>query len=338
MTALLSVRHLTTAFDTPRGPARAVDDVSFDLAPGETLALVGESGCGKTVTALSILRLINQPPGRVDPASRIEYDGRDLLTLSDEELRRVRGGQIGMVFQEPTTSLNPVLTVGTQIAETVRAHRNVDRRAARDRAIEMMQLVGLPHAEERYGSYPHQLSGGMQQRIMIAIALACEPRILIADEPTTALDVTIQAQILELIADLKARLGLAVLLITHDLGIVAGMADRVAVMYAGRIVEESPTAEIFTAPRHPYSEGLLQAAPRLDRPRSVLAAIPGSVPPATSWPAGCRFNPRCPHAWDHCRQEEPGLIADGAGHTARCWLIEEPTRRKPTGFATGAAR
>jgi oligopeptide/dipeptide ABC transporter ATP-binding protein len=238
-----------------------------------------------------------------------------------------------MVFQEPSTSLNPVLTVGSQIAETVRAHSSADRRAARERAIEMMGLVGIPQPEERYRSYPHQLSGGMQQRIMIAMALSCDPKILIADEPTTALDVTIQAQILELLADLKNRLGLAVLLISHDLGLVAGMANRVAVMYAGRIVEESSTAEIFSAPKHPYSEGLLQAAPRLDRPRSALAAIPGSVPPATSWPAGCRFNPRCPHTWDRCLANEPGLLAAAPGHTARCWLIEEPSRGKAAGFA-----
>src|SRR6185436_16262310 len=235
MTALLSVRHLTTTFNTSRGVARAVDDVSFDLAAGETLALVGESGCGKTVTAFSLLRLIAEPPGRIDPASRIEYQGRNLLTLTAPELRQVRGAEMAMVFQEPTTSLNPVLTVGSQIAETVRAHRDVDRRAARARAVEVMRLVGIPDPEDRFDSYPHQLSGGMKQRIMIAMALVCEPKVLIADEPTTALDVTIQAQIIELLVELKARLGLAVLLISHDLGLVAGIADRVAVMYGGRI-------------------------------------------------------------------------------------------------------
>ncbi len=327
MTALLTVRRLTTTFSTPRGNARAVDDVSFDLAAGETLAIVGESGSGKTVTALSILKLV-AAPGRIAPESRIEYQGRDILTLPAEELRRVRGGEIGMVFQEPSTSLNPVLTVGYQIAETVSAHRDVDRAAAKARAVEMMKLVGIPDADERYASYPHQLSGGMKQRIMIAIALSCEPKILIADEPTTALDVTIQAQILELLAELKQRLGLAVLLISHDLGVVAGMADRVAVMYGARIVEQAATTEIFRSPRHPYTEGLLQAAPRVDRPQPVLAAIPGSVPPATAWPSGCRFHPRCRHAWDRCTREEPGLLAAGHAHASRCWLVEEPQRRR----------
>jgi oligopeptide/dipeptide ABC transporter ATP-binding protein len=337
MTTLLSVRHLTTTFSTSRGLARAADDVSFDLAAGETLALVGESGCGKTVTALSLLRLIPEPPGHIDPASRIEYQGRNLLSLSAPELRQVRGAEMAMVFQEPTTSLNPVLTVGSQIAETVRAHRDVDRRAARGRAVEVMRLVGIPDADDRYDSYPHQLSGGMKQRIMIAMALACEPKVLIADEPTTALDVTIQAQIIELLVELKARLGLAVLLISHDLGLVAGIADRVAVMYGGRIVEEASTAEIFSSPRHPYTEGLLLAAPRVDRPRAMLAAIPGSVPPATAWPPGCRFHPRCPHAWDRCVQNEPGLLAAGPGHTSRCWLIEQPEKRRSLPALTGAA-
>jgi oligopeptide/dipeptide ABC transporter ATP-binding protein len=335
---LLSVRNLTTTFSTSRGVARAVDDVSFDLAAGETLAIVGESGSGKTVTSLSLLRLVPEPPGRIDPASRIDYQGRNILSMPPEELRRTRGGEIGMVFQEPSTSLNPVLTVGSQIAETVRAHRQVDRRQARARAVEMMRLVGIPDPEERYGSYPHQMSGGMKQRIMIAIALSCEPKILIADEPTTALDVTIQAQILELLVGLKARLGLAVLLISHDLGLVAGIADRVVVMYGGRVVEQAPTAEIFAHPRHPYTEGLLQAAPRIDRPQRLLAAIPGSVPPATAWPAGCRFHPRCPHAWDRCVNDEPGLLAAGPSQVSRCWLIEEPARRRPTPVAAPVSR
>ncbi|MBI4502112.1 MAG: ABC transporter ATP-binding protein [Gemmatimonadetes bacterium] len=338
MTPLLSVRNLSVSFATPRGVARAVDDVSFDLLPGETLALVGESGCGKTVTALSLLKLIPEPPGRTDPRSRVEYAGTNVLALGGEALRQVRGGQIAMVFQEPTTSLNPVLTVGSQIAETVRAHRETDRAGARERAVGMMRLAGIPEPEERYGSYPHQLSGGLKQRIMIAIALSCEPRILIADEPTTALDVTIQAQIIELLSDLRKRLGLAVLLISHDLGLVAGIADRVAVMYAGRIVEEATTADLFARPRHPYTEGLLQAAPRVDRPQAALAAIPGSVPSATAWPSGCRFHPRCPHAWDRCIREEPGLLQAGATRSSRCWLVVEPERRRPaTTAVTGTA-
>ena len=328
MSMLLSVRNLTTTFSTPRGVARAVDDVSFDLAAGETLAIVGESGSGKTVTSLSLLRLVPEPPGRIDPASRIDYQGRNILSMAPEELRRTRGGEIGMVFQEPSTSLNPVLSVGSQIAETVRAHRQVDRRQAQARAVEMMRLVGIPDPEDRYGSYPHQMSGGMKQRIMIAIALSCEPKILIADEPTTALDVTIQAQILELLVGLKDRLGLAVVLISHDLGLVAGIADRVVVMYGGRVVEQAPTADIFAHPRHPYTEGLLQAAPRIDRPQRLLAAIPGSVPPATAWPTGCRFHPRCPHAWERCVKDEPGLLAAGPSQVSRCWLIEEPARRR----------
>jgi oligopeptide/dipeptide ABC transporter ATP-binding protein len=233
-----------------------------------------------------------------------------------------------MIFQEPSTSLNPVLTVGSQIAETVRAHRPIDRSGARDRAIEMMGLVGIPDPEARYRSYPHQLSGGLKQRVMIAIALSCDPRILIADEPTTALDVTIQAQIIELLSSLQQRLGLAVLLISHDLGLVAGIAHRVAVMYAGRIIEEAAVTELFARPQHPYTVGLLQAAPRVDRDQPALAAIPGSVPPAFAWPAGCRFHPRCAHAWDRCTREEPDVLQTGSAHTSRCWLVTEPARRK----------
>jgi len=326
---LLSVRNLTTTFSTARGPARAVDDVSFELEPGETLGLVGESGCGKTVTALSILRLVPEPPGRIDPRSRVDYRGDQVLTLPPAALRHIRGGEIAMVFQEPMTSLNPVLTVGSQIAETVRAHRGTDRHAAKVRALEMMGLVGIPDPEDRYRSYPHQLSGGLRQRIMIAIALACDPKVLIADEPTTALDVTIQAQILDLLMELKNRLRLAVLLISHDLGLVAGMADRIAVMYGGRIVEQGPTLALFARPQHPYTEGLLRAAPRVDRPLSVLAAIPGAVPPATDWPSGCRFHPRCAHAWQRCESEEPGLLSAGPEHHARCWLLVDSSRRRP---------
>ncbi|MSR06614.1 MAG: ABC transporter ATP-binding protein [Gemmatimonadetes bacterium] len=327
MTAVLSVRDLGVTFDTPRGPARAVDGVSFDLHAGETLALVGESGCGKTVTALSILRLLPDA-ARVAPGASITYAGADILKLEAEPLRQVRGAGIAMVFQEPMTSLNPVLSVGWQIAETVLAHKSVGRATADARAIEVMKLVGIADAEDRYRAYPHQLSGGLCQRVMIAMALACEPKVLIADEPTTALDVTIQAQILELLVDLKRRLGLSVLLISHDLALVSGVADRIAVMYGGHIVEEAATADVFAKPVHPYTEGLLGAVPRIDRPELRLAAIPGNVPPATEWPAGCRFHPRCAHAWDRCSTGEPGLVAAGANRTARCWLIEEPGRRK----------
>ena len=328
MTMLLAVRDLTTTFETADGVARAVDGVSFDLAEGETLALVGESGSGKTVTALSILRLIPEPAGRIAPGSRIEFAGRDLLSLSPRELREVRGAEIAMIFQEPMTSLNPVLTVGTQIAETVLAHEAASKREARERALDMLRLVGIADAESRLKSYPHELSGGMRQRVMIAIALVCRPRILIADEPTTALDVTIQAQILDLLADLKRRLGMAMILITHNLGIAAGIADRVAVMYGGRIVEVAPTVDLYREPAHPYTDGLLRAAPRLDGPDRPTPSIPGSVPPATDWPSGCRFHPRCQYAWDRC-QSEPPLLEAAPARTARCWLVDEPARRKP---------
>ena len=326
---LLRVRDLRTYFVTERGSgtARAVDGVSFELYPGETLGIVGESGSGKTVTSLSVLRLIPEPPGHIRPGSYIEFEGRNLLTLSPPELRAIRGNQIAMVFQEPMTSLNPVFTVGDQIAEAAIIHQGLSRRAARARAIEMLTLVGMPDPAGRVDHYPHQLSGGMRQRVMIAMALVCHPKVLIADEPTTALDVTIQAQILELLERLQRELGMAIMLITHDLGVVAGTADRVVVMYAGQVVETATTPELFARPRHPYTEGLLAAVPRVDTPREQLRAIPGSVPAATKWPAGCRFHPRCPYAWDKCRTSEPPLLDAGAGHQARCWLVAEPARR-----------
>ncbi len=327
MKPLLSVRDLRTTFRTADGVARAADGVSFDLFPAETLGLVGESGCGKTVTALSILRLIEGPAGEIGAESVVEYDGRNLLQLPESELRAVRGAEIAMIFQEPGASLNPVLSVGTQITETLLAHRVMTRATARQRAVELLELVGLADAARRMNDYPHQLSGGMQQRVMIAIALSCEPRILIADEPTTALDVTIQAQILELLAHLKHQLGMAMILITHDLGVVAGLADRVAVMYAGQVVEEAPVRQLFAAPQHPYTEALLNAAPRLDRPADRLAAIPGAVPPATAWPEGCRFHPRCAYGWERCTTPPPHLEAT-PGHRARCWLVEQPSRRR----------
>ena len=342
---LLRVRDLKTYFVTEqgRGTARAVDGVSFEVQPGETLGIVGESGCGKTVTSLSILRLIPEPPGHIRPGSFIEFEGRNLLTLEPRDLRAIRGNQIAMVFQEPMTSLNPVFTVGDQIAEAAILHQGLSRAAARARAIEMLKLVGIPDPEERVDHYPHQMSGGMRQRVMIAMALVCRPKLLIADEPTTALDVTIQAQILELLDRLQAELGMAVMLITHDLGVVAGSADRVVVMYAGQVVEQAPTPELFTRPLHPYTEGLLASVPRLDgaparaREGGRLHSIPGQVPAATAWPSGCRFHPRCPYAWDRCRAEEPPLLdasgsagAEAGAHTARCWLLTEPRRRAPS--------
>jgi oligopeptide/dipeptide ABC transporter ATP-binding protein len=323
MSVILSVRHLTTSFTTDSGTARAVDDVSFDLREGETLGVVGESGSGKTVTALSILRLVDSP-GKVSHDSVVEYEGSNLLQLSPSELRRVRGAGIAMVFQEPTSSLNPVLTVGTQISETLRAHRDVSRREARARATELLDLVRIPDPAKRVDEYPHELSGGMQQRVMIAIALSCNPNILIADEPTTALDVTIQAQILELLIDLKRQFGMAMILITHDLGIVAGVADRVAVMYGGQIVEQASTPTLFEQPAHPYTMALLRAVPRLDRTVERLETIPGSVPSASAWPAGCRFHPRCPDAWDRCSSDVPPLQDAGPEHVARCWLVGRP--------------
>jgi oligopeptide/dipeptide ABC transporter ATP-binding protein len=341
---LLRVRDLKTYFVTEqgRGTARAVDGVSFEVQPGETLGIVGESGCGKTVTSLSILRLIPEPPGHIRPGSFIEFEGRNLLTLEPRDLRAIRGNQIAMVFQEPMTSLNPVFTVGDQIAEAAILHQGLSRAAGRARAIEMLKLVGIPDPEERVDHYPHQMSGGMRQRVMIAMALVCRPKLLIADEPTTALDVTIQAQILELLDRLQAELGMAVMLITHDLGVVAGSADRVVVMYAGQVVEQAPTPELFARPLHPYTEGLLASVPRLDAPPAGaraggrLHSIPGQVPAATAWPSGCRFHPRCPYAWDRCRAEEPPLLdvpgsggAEPGSHTVRCWLLTEPRRRTP---------
>jgi len=326
---VLRVRDLKTYFVTPAGAARAVDGVSWDLHPGETLAVVGESGSGKTVTSLSVLRLIPEPPGHVLPGSVIEFEGRNLLTLSAPELRAIRGNRIAMVFQEPTAALNPVFTVGEQIAEVARVHRGLSRRAARDLAVDLLAQVGVPDAARRADDYPHQLSGGTCQRVMIAMALVCHPQVLIADEPTTALDVTVQAQILELLARKQAELGMALLLITHDLGIVAGTADRVVVMYAGQVVETAATGDLFAHPLHPYTAGLLASVPRLTGERGRLRGIPGTVPPATLWPAGCRFHPRCPYAWDRCRAEEPPLL-DGPvpGQSARCWLVAEPERRK----------
>ena len=319
---ILEVRDLFTSFHTVEGEGRAVDGVSFHLERGETLGLVGESGCGKSVTALSILRLV-APPGRIG-GGQILLSGRDLLTLPEPEMRRVRGDEIAMIFQEPMSSLNPVLSCGRQIEEAVRLHQGGSRKKARARAIEMMHLVGIPAPEQRVDEYPHQLSGGMRQRVMIAIALSCNPDVLIADEPTTALDVTIQAQILELLAKLQAEFHMAILLITHDLGVVAEVADRVAVMYAGQIVETATTKDLFAAPRHPYTRGLLRSIPHLDGGQERLEVIPGRVPEATLLPAGCRFHPRCSLAEPACEASPQRLEACGGGHEVRCrrWEVD----------------
>jgi peptide/nickel transport system ATP-binding protein len=318
--ALLEVEHLQTHFRTPDGVNRAVDGVSFHVDEGETLAIVGESGCGKSVTANSILRLIPEPPGRI--AGSIRFQGTDLLELSDRAMRDIRGNDISMIFQEPMTSLNPVLTVGRQLGETLRLHQGLDKRAAEARAVEMLALVGIPEPRRRVREYPHQMSGGMRQRVMIAMALACTPKLLIADEPTTALDVTIQAQILELMADLKRKVGAAIVLITHDLGVVAEVAERVMVMYAGRKVEEAPVGKLFRSPRHPYTQGLLGAVPKLgsslDGVETKLAEIPGVVPSLKERIPGCVFAGRCRLATDLCREIAPALETKAPGHVAAC--------------------
>jgi peptide/nickel transport system ATP-binding protein len=323
---LLEVDNLQTEFRTLDGIVRAVDGVSFTIDEGETLAIVGESGCGKSVTASSILRLIPQPPGRI--AGTIRYRGTDLLALPERDMRKIRGKDIGMVFQEPTTSLNPVLTVGQQLTEPLRLHEGLDRAAAEQCATELLAQVGLSEPKRRLHDYPHRLSGGMQQRVMIAIAIACRPRLLIADEPTTALDVTVQAQILALIRDLQRHSKTAVLLITHDMGVVAETAKRVVVMYAGRKVEEAPAADIFRAPRHPYTRALIGAVPRLGAARlggtrsgaasTMLAEIPGVAPSPTQRPAGCAFASRCTSATEQCRQVAPALELKAPGHVAAC--------------------
>ncbi len=326
--SLLEVRNLKTYFATRRGEVRAVDDVSFNVERGETLSLVGESGCGKSVTALSIMRLVSHP-GRI-AGGEVLFEGRDLMKLSESEMRKIRGDDIAMIFQDPMTSLNPVYTVGEQIAEAIRLHRQVSQREAWNQAIEGMRDVAIPSPETRAKNYPHEMSGGMRQRVMIAMALACDPKLLIADEPTTALDVTIQAQILDLLSELRQKRNLALLLITHDLGVVAETSDRVAVMYAGRIVEEATAKQLFNYPRHPYTEGLLRAVPRLDEERHGkirrLQTIEGVVPNPLELPSGCRFAPRCEHARSQCREGEIPLIAIGNGHLSRCIRAEEVYR------------
>ena len=325
MSSLLEVSDLGTWFYTRQGIVKAVDGVDFEVAAGETLAIVGESGCGKSMTALSLMRLIPDPPGRIVSGS-IKLAGRDLLKISEEEMRDVRGNEISMIFQEPMTSLNPVMTIGKQISEALILHRDMDRRQAMKRAIEMLELVRIPEPAQRAKEYPHQLSGGMRQRAMIAMALACNPKVLIADEPTTALDVTIQAQILELIVELQREFSAAVLLITHDLGVVAETAHRVIVMYAGRKVEEATVGELFAKPLHPYTVGLMNSIPRLDlmrgqtdRSNERLQEIPGIVPPLFDLPPGCAFAPRCGRADEKCRSERPAYEEKQSGHWAACW-------------------
>ena len=322
-TPLLEVDNLKTHFFTRDGVVRAVDGLSFSVAPGETLAVVGESGCGKSVTSLSILRLIASPPGRIVDG-RITFEGRDLLALSEEEMREVRGNRVSMIFQEPMTSLNPALTVGRQIAESLMLHRGLSQAQAMTKAIEMLRKVRISEPERRVRQYPHELSGGMRQRVMIAVALVCGPRLLIADEPTTALDVTIQAQILELMRELARETGTATILITHDLGVVAEMAHRVVVMYAGRKVEEATVDDLFARPRHPYTRGLLGSMPHLGdsvrgEDRKRLVEIPGMVPSLKDEQPGCLFAPRCPNAIARCSQEVPPLTTHGENHWAACW-------------------
>ena len=322
MTALLEIRNLRTAFATDDGLLRAVDGVSLSVEEGETLAVVGESGCGKTVTARSVLKLIDMPPGRFE-AGEILWQGRDLLKLSAAAMDSVRAREIAMVFQEPMTSLNPIYRVGEQIGEAVRAHRGISKREAQAVAVAMLKLVHIPDAERRVRDYPHQFSGGMRQRVMIAMALACRPKLLIADEPTTALDVTIQAQILELLDEMKAELGMSIMLITHDMGVVAERAQRVAVMYAGKVVEEAPVQSLFGNPRHPYTQGLIRSIPRVDRDagsKEKLEQIPGSVPNLLHPPPGCRFASRCRYVMPECLAAEPPLKLVGADHTAACIL------------------
>ena len=303
-----------------------MDGVSFDVGAGETVGIVGESGCGKSVTALSILRLI-QRPGRIEPGSRIEFEGKDLVTLGDEEIRHIRGNRISMIFQEPMSALNPVFTIGDQVAEVARIHAGLSRRQAWDRAVETLALTGMPAPEDRAKQYPHQLSGGMRQRVLIAMALIMKPALVIADEPTTALDVTIQAQILDLLVHLQKEFGTSILMITHDLGVIAETTSRVIVMYAGEVVEQAPVDELFARPHHPYTEGLMHSMPHIGHDQDRLNVIPGTVPAPTNWPHGCRFRERCPYSWERPEREHPPLYDVGAAHVSRCHLAVEPERR-----------
>jgi peptide/nickel transport system ATP-binding protein/oligopeptide transport system ATP-binding protein len=322
MKPILEIENLSTHFESARGTVRAVDEVNLHLNEGDTLGIAGESGCGKTVLALSIMRLIPRPPGRI-VSGRILFEGGDLLSLSDEEMRRVRGKRISMIFQEPMTSLNPVFRIGDQVAEVLQLHEGLSTKDARERAVEMLRLVGIPAPQMRARDYPHQMSGGMRQRVMIAMALSCRPRLMLADEPTTALDVTIQAQILDLIQDLKREVGTSVILITHDLGVIAEAAQYAAIMYAGWVVEQGPVADIFASPLHPYTVGLMNSIPRIGsaaRGDGYLNVIPGTVPDLLELPSGCKFRDRCPRVMPVCAENVPQLREKTTGHSVRCWL------------------
>ncbi len=332
MATLLDVRNLTTQFHTQDGTVRAVNGISYTVNEGETLGIVGESGCGKSVGVMSLIRLIPTPPGKIVDG-QVLFDGRDLLKASDDEIRSIRGNKIAMIFQDPMTSLNPVLTIGRQIGEALELHLGMDKKQARDRTIELLELVGIPSAADRVDNYPHQFSGGMRQRVMIAMGLSCNPQLLIADEPTTALDVTIQAQIVDLVKRLRDEIGMAIIWITHDLGVVAGLADRVIVMYAGYIVEEAPVKEIYRDPRHPYTLGLLGSLPRLDADRpQKLKSIEGLPPDLIDFPKGCPFYVRCNYRIDICRTVNPPLETVGVGHKAACHVdvtTAQPTTEQP---------
>lgn len=320
MNNLLEIQNLRTHFHTEDGVVPAVDGVTFAIRPGETLGVVGESGCGKSVTGLSILRLVPNPPGKILPGSRVMFNDQDLLSLSEKEMRQIRGNEISMIFQEPMTSLNPVFTIGLQISETLQLHQGMNPSQAKEKSIEMLKKVGIPRPEKVVDDYPHALSGGMRQRVMIAMALACNPRLIIADEPTTALDVTIQAQILELMKDLRDSFNTAIMLITHDLGVIAEMAQRVVVMYAGKVVEQGDVESIFENPLHPYTHGLLHSIPKIEGAIERLESVPGLVPNPLRLPTGCLFEPRCSKAMERCRQQRPGIKDLGEGRQVSCWL------------------